>query len=65
MASRKPIARWRMGDGAVLTLAANFGTEPCPTDLPAALTLIASSGAVDDFAIPPRATLAFLESEAE
>lgn len=59
------VARWRMGDGAVLTLAANFGTEPCPAELPAALTLIASSGAVDDFAIPPRATLAFLESKAE
>lgn len=55
------IARWRMGDGAVLTLAANFGAEPCSVELPAALHLIASSGAVGDFVIPPRATLAFLE----
>ncbi|GLI24304.1 maltooligosyltrehalose trehalohydrolase [Xanthobacter flavus] len=55
------VARWRMGDGAVLTLAANFGGETCPADLPAALHLLVSSGAVEDFAIPPRATLAFLE----
>jgi maltooligosyltrehalose trehalohydrolase len=64
LSERAVIARWRMGDGAVFTLATNFGGEPCPADLPSALTLIASSGPVDDFAIPPRATLAFLESPA-
>ena len=38
------VARWRLGDGAMLTMASNLGAEPVPLDLPAGPLLFANSG---------------------
>jgi malto-oligosyltrehalose trehalohydrolase len=51
------LARWRLSDGAVLTLAANFGERPAPAALPSETPL---SGGPADGAIPPDATLAWI-----
>lgn len=64
------VARWRMGDGAVLTLAANLGAEPCHVCLPPAASLIAGSlgpGGAEALGagLPPRSTVAFLEPAAD
>jgi maltooligosyltrehalose trehalohydrolase len=53
------IARWRLSDGARLTLAANFGTEAAPARLPAAAPFW--GGAAAD-AIAPFSTLSWIEA---
>ena len=59
------IARWRMGDGAALTIAANLGAEPCAIDVPSAKPLFASIGdAIVDGSLAGRCTVAFLERAA-
>jgi malto-oligosyltrehalose trehalohydrolase len=59
------LARWRMNDGAVLTLAANFGETAPRLPAPAGRVLFAStaSGAksLQDGTLPPRTTVALLE----
>lgn len=51
------IARWRLADGARLTLAVNLGLEPAPAKLPDTPPLF---GAPADDAIPPETTLAWI-----
>ncbi len=55
-------ARWRMGDGAVLALAANLGEQACDIDLPRGDCLFASrDGALDGTRLGGRSTVAFLQ----
>jgi len=58
-------ACWEAGDGARLTLAANFGTIPLDIDPPAGITLFESlrgaAGAVSHRTLPAHTTVAFLE----
>jgi malto-oligosyltrehalose trehalohydrolase len=51
------LARWGLGDGAVLTLAANFGERPAAASLPDSTPLF---GAPAGVAIPPDTTLAWI-----
>jgi maltooligosyltrehalose trehalohydrolase len=51
---------WRLGNGATLTLAANFGTEPVAFDVPPGQAIFASAPLDAADALPPRCTLAFL-----
>jgi malto-oligosyltrehalose trehalohydrolase len=53
-------ARWRMSDGAVLTLASNFAPEPVAFDAPAGQVLYASRDVVGRL-LPGYCTLALLE----
>jgi malto-oligosyltrehalose trehalohydrolase len=56
-------AYWRLGDGAVLALAANFAAEACTFDPPTGCCLFASrDGALDGTRLGGRATVAFLDS---
>lgn len=56
------LVRWRMGDGAILALAANLGTEPAALVPPAGRPLFATSDqAIAAGALAPRSTVAFLE----
>jgi maltooligosyltrehalose trehalohydrolase len=59
-------ARWRMGDGAVLTLASNFGESPQSMPPQAGRPLFANSAEAAEMArkgmLVPRATVAALES---
>lgn len=59
------IARWQMGDGAELVIAANFGTTIVPVDRAPDGPVLFESHAGDaarlsDGALPPRSTVAFL-----
>jgi malto-oligosyltrehalose trehalohydrolase len=59
------LARWRMGDGAILTLATNLGTEPCALARPDGDLIFATpegAGALIDGGLGGFATLAFLEA---
>jgi maltooligosyltrehalose trehalohydrolase len=53
------LASWRLADGAMLTLAANFGGEAAPADLPGGRPLWGD--AVVPAAVPPRTTLVWLQ----
>lgn len=53
------VARWKLADGARLTLAANLGQELATADLPAAEPLF---GEPARNAIPPETTLGWIES---
>jgi 1,4-alpha-glucan branching enzyme len=58
-------ARWRMGDGAVLAIAANFGEEACNLSRPKGQCLFASrKGAFERDRLAGRSTVVFLESAA-
>jgi maltooligosyltrehalose trehalohydrolase len=55
-------ARWRLGNGAVLTLASNLGAEPCALVRPAGAMIFATSnGAWDDGQLAGTSTVAWLE----
>ncbi|MFH5925847.1 malto-oligosyltrehalose trehalohydrolase [Roseomonas xinghualingensis] len=60
------IARWRMGDGATLTIATNFGADPAQVKAQGARILFESKpGAASSLAagtLPPRTTIALLDS---
>jgi malto-oligosyltrehalose trehalohydrolase len=54
-------ARWRLGDGTILTLATNFATQACSLEPPRGRCLFASrAGALDGARLAGRATVAFL-----
>jgi hypothetical protein len=56
-------AYWRLGDGAVLALAANFAAEACAFDPPSGRCLFMSrDGALDGTRLGGRSTVAFLAS---
>lgn len=58
------VARWRMGDGARLTLAVNLGDTPAPLNgvaLPENEPIARVGGALGGAAIPARTTFAWLE----
>lgn len=55
-------ASWRMGDGAILSIATNLGTQAQPAALPAGACLFATHpDAVANAVLPPRSTIVLLE----
>ncbi|MGE0714939.1 MAG: malto-oligosyltrehalose trehalohydrolase [Alphaproteobacteria bacterium] len=62
------VARWRLGDGLVLTIATNLGPEQVTCDPPVGSPLFATRrpavGALRRGSIPPHTTAAFLERPA-
>jgi len=56
--SKAVLARWRLGDGATLTLAVNLGVDPAEADLPGCAPLM---GDHPGNAVPPHTTLAWIE----
>ncbi len=55
-------ARWRLGHGAVLTVASNLGAEPCALAQPAGEVIFATSNAAwDDGRLAGTSTAAWLE----
>jgi maltooligosyltrehalose trehalohydrolase len=59
------VARWRMGDGAILTIAVNLAADPRPFRRPPGKLICeipADSGALIDGQLRGRATVAFLET---
>ncbi len=55
-------ARWRLGDGTVLAMAANFDEQPCRLGPPGGQCLFASrDGALDGEKLGGRSTVVFLE----
>jgi maltooligosyltrehalose trehalohydrolase len=52
-------ARWRLGDGTVLTIAVNLGDQAIPADLPTSAPLLGERPA--DQILPPYTTLAWVE----
>jgi malto-oligosyltrehalose trehalohydrolase len=57
-------ARWRMGDGAVLTILVNLGRAPCDTTLPHGTPIFATPGALVPGTLPAWSALAFLDPPA-
>jgi malto-oligosyltrehalose trehalohydrolase len=58
-------ARWRLGDGAILGVAANFGEQPCPLARPRGRCLFSSrDGSFDGQRLDGRSTVVFLETAA-
>lgn len=61
------VARWRMGDGTILTLATNLGSEPVPLEPPRGRLLFESTiGGADSAAsgcLPARTTVARLGAD--
>jgi len=56
------LVRWRMGDGAILAVAANLGPEPAAIASPAGKPLFTTSGeAIVDGILAARSTAVFLE----
>ncbi len=59
------LARWRLADASVLTIACNLGREPCPIERPLGRLLFESRGGAGEQALhgrlEGRATVAFLE----
>jgi maltooligosyltrehalose trehalohydrolase len=56
-------ASWRMGDGAILTLAANFGGTELPCEPgPGALLLSAGAGPMTEGKLPPASAFAWLQA---
>jgi len=59
------LARWRMSDGAVLTLAANLGEAPARLPAPAGRvlfeTMVGGAKSLQNGTLPPRTTVALLE----
>jgi len=53
--------RWRLTDGATLSLASNLGTEPCPFEPPAGERIFASRmDATDNGKLAPKTTVCYL-----
>ncbi|MBP0491291.1 malto-oligosyltrehalose trehalohydrolase [Roseomonas indoligenes] len=59
------LARWRMGDGARLTIAVNFGAEPVAARASGARTIFegnpGDAAALSGGTLPPRTTIALLD----
>jgi maltooligosyltrehalose trehalohydrolase len=53
------VARWKLGTGETLTVAANLGSEPAPFDAPQGETLFQSNGSTGA-GLPGRTTIAYL-----
>ena len=60
------VARWRLADGSVLTVACNLARDSCPLERPAGRLLFASRVGAGEQALHGRldgpATVAFLDS---
>jgi maltooligosyltrehalose trehalohydrolase len=61
VSSAAVVARWRMGDGAILTLGANFSEALCTARLPPRKYFLAASRLVADEAFPALSMVAYLE----
>ena len=55
------MASWKMGDGAKLTVAANFGAEPAAFECAAPLLAASREQPYDGKTLPPRTTFVWLE----
>jgi maltooligosyltrehalose trehalohydrolase len=55
------LARWRLGNGSVLSIATNLGAAPCALARPRGDLLFASASARTERELAPYTTLAFLE----
>lgn len=55
---RAVVARWRLADGAIWTLASNLGAEPCVLAMPSGDVIYSAPGVGQ---LDPRTTLCFLE----
>jgi maltooligosyltrehalose trehalohydrolase len=58
------LARWRLGDGAVWTLAVNLGAEPCALTRPAGEVIFETAAGADALAqgqLAGHTTIALLE----
>jgi maltooligosyltrehalose trehalohydrolase len=56
------LARWRMGDGATLTIASNLGADPCAIETPRGKQLFASTDSpISGGKLAGRCTVAFLD----
>jgi malto-oligosyltrehalose trehalohydrolase len=68
LGAKSVLARWRLGDGAVLTIAANLGAEPASMPVPVGDLLFATSPEAAQAAraagLARHATVAFLEGAA-
>ena len=53
-------ARWRMGDGRVLAIAANLGEAACPFEPPGKPLFVTGETALGDGRLAGRSTAAFL-----
>jgi maltooligosyltrehalose trehalohydrolase len=56
------VACWRMGDGALLTIAINLGQAAVPFSRPAGQMIFASAGVQTDDLLGTPATLVLLEA---
>jgi maltooligosyltrehalose trehalohydrolase len=56
------VARWRLSDGALLTIAANLGKDPVPIAPPAGKLIFATARGIRDGALGGPATAVFLET---
>ena len=57
------LVRWRMGDGAILAIAANLGAEPAAIGAPGGtLIFMTSDNAIGGGVLAARSTAVFLES---
>jgi len=61
---RTVVARWRMGDGATLTIAANLGPDRCRIQRPSGDLIfeIQENASSNSGQLPGRSTVAFLEA---
>jgi maltooligosyltrehalose trehalohydrolase len=61
------LARWRMGDGAILTIAANLAAAACPLATPSGDLLFATGetggASAQNGQLEGRTTVAFLETD--
>jgi 1,4-alpha-glucan branching enzyme len=60
--SKAVLAQWRMGDGAVLTLASNLGSEAVPFEPPSGTLLFASTDTIRDM-LAGYCTCAWLDAD--
>ena len=60
--ARRPCsARWRLGDGSILTIATNLGPDPVPCDVAGETLFENRTGALGTGSLPARCTVALID----